>query len=438
LAGAHTPSGLTFIVNSSADEVDKIPGDGKCKSAPSKKCTLRAAIMENNALGGGNTIVLPAGTYHLTIVGDGENAGATGDFDILRNVTLQGSYAPTTIIDDAAGDRVLDVRSGVAKISGVTIQGGYLVNDAGGGIVVQAAAKAIVRDSILTNNHSTVEGGAIENWGKLTLVQSTIGPSNSATFGGGGIGNNGVLKIVRTRLTGNHAAGVVSNRIGGALLNFGSVVILQSTLDNNRADHGAGLYNAANGSVTMVNSTVAQNHFDSNSNNASDGAGIYNDQAQLNLYNVTLADNVSGLNAQTGGLYNAGGANAYNSILDRNLVLVNKNPPLYAAADCYGPLSGIGNVKFYNLIYAPVNCAYGGDPSVKTNIHANLGALQNNGGFTPTEALLAGSPAIDTGNPTGCKNQNGQLLTNDQRNAPRPTDGNGDGKARCDRGAYEY
>ncbi|MBI4671365.1 MAG: CSLREA domain-containing protein [Chloroflexi bacterium] len=435
----HAPTVLTFTVNSSADEADANPGNGKCASTPSKKCTLRAAIMENNALGGGNTIVLPAGAYLLAINGVNEDASATGDLDILHSVNLQGSHAPTTIVDAQGVDRVLDVRAGSAVISGVTIRGGYLVNDYGGGIAIQSGAKAKLRNSILTNNHSTVEGGAIENLGKLTIVQSTLGPYNSATNGGGGIGNSGILKLVRTRLTENHVVGVVPNRIGGAVLNVGSsVVILQSTLDNNRADHGAGLYNAGGGSVTMVNSTVANNHYDSTSSNASDGAGIYNYQAQLNLYNVTLADNISGLNAQTGGLYNAGGANAYNSILDRNLVLVNPNLQIYAAADCYGPLSGILNVKFYNLIYAPVNCNYGPDPSVQTNVHANLGALQNNGGFTPTEALLASSPAIDTGNPKGCKDSNGNVLPNDQRNAPRPTDGDGNGKARCDRGAYEY
>jgi CSLREA domain-containing protein len=433
----NAPDGLTFTVNSTADEVDKNPGDGKCKSKPSHLCTLRAAIMENNARGGGNIIVLPAGTYTLTIGGAGENASATGDLDILHDVKIQGSYAPTTIIDRQGGDRVLDVRGGTAKISGVTMQGGYLVNDYGGGIVIQSGATGILRDSIVTNNHSTTVGGAIKNLGKLTIIQSTIGPYNSATYAGGGIDNAGKLKIVKTRFTENHVVGVVPNRDGGAIFNGGTVTILQSTLDHNRADYGAGLYNG--GDSKLVNSTVAANTYDSNSNNASDGAGIYNNSVgTMNLFNVTLADNQSGLNAQTGGLYNGGAANAYNSILDRNLVLVNPNPQIYAAADCYGPLSGVLNVMYYNLIYAPLGCNFGPDPSTQTNVHANLGALQNNGGFTPTEALQSGSPAIDLANPGGCINQKNHVLTTDQRNAPRPTDGNNDNIARCDIGGYEY
>ncbi|HZY41745.1 MAG TPA: choice-of-anchor Q domain-containing protein, partial [Anaerolineae bacterium] len=54
-----------------------------------------------------------------------------------------------------------------------------------------------------------------------------------------------------------------------------------------------------------------------------------------------------------------------------------------------------------------------------------LGALANNGGFTQTHSLLAGSPAIDTGTNTGCP-------ATDQRGAVRPAG------VRCDVGAFEY
>src|SRR5262245_61853071 len=70
-----------------------------------------------------------------------------------------------------------------------------------------------------------------------------------------------------------------------------------------------------------------------------------------------------------------------------------------------------------------------------------LGPLQNNGGPTQTHALLSRSPAIDTGNPNGCRDQFdqfGALLLKDQRGLRRTVDGNGDGTARCDIGAYEF
>ena len=66
-----------------------------------------------------------------------------------------------------------------------------------------------------------------------------------------------------------------------------------------------------------------------------------------------------------------------------------------------------------------------------------LGPLQNNGGPTQTHALVAGSPAIDAGNPSGCRDSLGVLLLADQRGFLRLDDGNHDGTSRCDIGAYE-
>jgi len=63
-----------------------------------------------------------------------------------------------------------------------------------------------------------------------------------------------------------------------------------------------------------------------------------------------------------------------------------------------------------------------------------LGPLQNNGGPTETIALLPGSPAIDAGNPAGCTDGSGHLLTTDQRGMPRPDREDAVG---CDMGAYE-
>ena len=76
-AGAYPA--LSFSVNSSADTHDLVPGDGSCKDGGGQ-CTLRAAIMKaNHYPGGGVTIIIPAGTYTLTIASAGIDDETSGD-----------------------------------------------------------------------------------------------------------------------------------------------------------------------------------------------------------------------------------------------------------------------------------------------------------------------------------------------------------------------
>jgi len=63
-------------------------------------------------------------------------------------------------------------------------------------------------------------------------------------------------------------------------------------------------------------------------------------------------------------------------------------------------------------------------------IDPKLGPLANYGGPTQTYKLLAGSPAIDAGD-------NNIIILTDQRGFPRKKDGNGDGVAVVDIGAFE-
>jgi hypothetical protein len=124
--------------------------------------------------------------------------------------------------------------------------------------------------------------------------------------------------------------------------------------------------------------------------------------------------------------------------------LVMKNSILYGNShrqlvnfvddDCFGTLTS-GD---YNLVGTLSNCTLDGETGHDL-IGADplLGPLADNGGKTFTHALLEGSPAIDGGNPAGCKGIDDVTLYFDQRGVNRPQDGDKDGSNVCDIGAYE-
>jgi hypothetical protein len=119
-----------------------------------------------------------------------------------------------------------------------------------------------------------------------------------------------------------------------------------------------------------------------------------------------------------------------NSIVANNLVKGQSN-------DCFGTFTSDG----YNFISDDTCFASPstGDQigTVSMPIDPLLGPLAFNGGPTQTRALAPLSPAVDGGNPGGCRDGTGTLLPVCQRGLPRTVDGNGDGTAVCDIGAFE-
>ncbi len=280
-APAHATTGMTFTVNSPDDVPDVRPGNGKCETAKNNKvCTLRAAIMETNQLGGSNTVNLPAGTYYLTIPGKNEDEGRTGDLDIKSNLTLKGAGSATTIIDgnrSVLSDRVIHILGGAVKIQGVTIDdGGDDAGDTqlkGGGIWIAPGAKLTLLKSVVgalvggtgVGNRAAV-GGGIYSQGKLTVKNSTISLNTamrntnnpSLDLYGGGIYGDGTSNttLVKTTVTDNLAA-----FRGGGIHTDGKLTVKKSLVQNNIAlnalgyySYGGGIHNT--GKVTIADSTI--------------------------------------------------------------------------------------------------------------------------------------------------------------------------------------
>src|SRR5438105_2069281 len=187
----HVPA-VTFVVNTTADTADATPGDGVCADSGGA-CSLRAAISENNALGGGNTITLPAGTYTQTLVAAAEDLNAGGDFDIRASVTINGAGSATTIIQanaspGVATERVIHLIGGGTSvtINDVTIQNGRLTTTASGaGIRLEVANEGVTLNRVLiTNNQSSGAGGGVTIIGTgqtININDSTISNNNAGS-----------------------------------------------------------------------------------------------------------------------------------------------------------------------------------------------------------------------------------------------------------------
>jgi hypothetical protein len=393
-----------FTVNSPSDVVGAVPlNDGICATAynngvPNGVCTLRAAIMEaNHAPEGPHTISIPAGTYILIIPSSGTDNETSGALKIAAGMSIIGAGSLTTIIDangSVTSDRGFRVVSGVtANIAGVTIRNGAVSR--GGGIANV--------------------GGGIYNEGTLTLTNTRVS-GNSADFSGG-IENIGTLTLINSTVSDNSARGAFISS-GGINNSGGTLTLINTTVSNNRAGWGAaGIFNSG-GTLTLTNSTVSGNIANDN------GGGIYNN-GTANVFNSTITNNRSDADnnfaGTGGGVFNQSGR----TFTFQNTIFDNNFNTFFGINDCAGTLTSTGN----NLMTTvPSGCSIAG--SVVTIAPPLLGPLQDNGGSTQTHALLAGSPAIDAGNPGGCRDQFGALLTTDQRGFPRPAVG-------CDIGAYE-
>ena len=262
-------------------------------------------------------------------------------------------------------------------IRGVTMSGAVAIGFAGGA-VGKGGPGALVLDSVVIAGNSAATGPALFfNLGQTTISNSTL-TDNHSTFGGGAI-----------------AAQQASPGVTG------TATVVNSTIEGNSSPEFGGAVFIADGTdLRILSSTITQNTANDDNNTSGDAGGIYNNSSTVAIANTILAGNTVGPGAPSADGQCAGAAftsSGYN---------------LRSADDpgCSG----------FNVTGDIVEA----DPK--------LGTLGDNGGPTPTVALLTDSPAIDKGDPDSpvegffptCPNT-------DQRGVSRL------GPNRCDIGAFE-
>ncbi len=246
---------MTFTVTKTEDTAD-----GACDA----DCSIREAIGAAN-MRSGATVSIPAGNYTTTLAGASEDANATGDFDILSNVTIMGAGANSTIIDGGGLDRIFHI-NGLFNVSitGVIVQNGNTDTSFGGG------------------------GGILNDGGALTITSCAVS-NNISNIGGGGIlSESGSLNIINSTINGNES----TNSAGGGVNNQGGVfTVNNSTFSDNTSDaNGGGIYNGFGSVVTITNSTITRNW----GKTGTSASGVRNWGSTITFSNTIVANQISG------------------------------------------------------------------------------------------------------------------------------------------------
>lgn len=406
--------------------------DGVCDA----DCSLRDAITAANAGVGAQRVLLGAGHYELTLPTEKDDEGAildedanlNGDLDVTGDIAVLGAGVGRTVVQgsDSARDRLFEVRPG---------------------------GRLRLEDLSLEKGHTSFYGGALENHGEAFLrrvdLKDNFGSAAFAPGAGGAIANFGRMEIDQARFTDNHAfAGEGYFGHGGALYNAGDLRVRDSRFDDNSTSddddsgYGGAIYNR--GTLEVIRSAFVGNTLSV----YGEGSAIANDGGRLTLSNSTLSGNSGDVvsngvrySRQPGvpqatlvhvtvaanegfGVRNRGVLTLRNSILAGN-----RDETGETVQNCLNEGAYRYSARGLLLGSGAGNCT--GEVNVEDSqvFVGVLYSLADNDGFSPTHALRPRSPAVDAAL--------GNCPAQDQRGSLRPRDGDGDGVAVCDLGAYE-
>jgi hypothetical protein len=269
----------TFTVNTTADPAPPTDLSTACAGV-ANDCSLRSAILKANATAGTDTVMVPAGTYTLTIqpAAGYDTTGYTGALAVLDGVSIVGAGQGATIITGGMSfnDKIFGINPNFdtpfnTSISNLTISNGanqqsYFSGDGDGGAIEFEASGT----------------------GVLTLTNCTVQQSSTVDGDGGGI--------------------AADNELGGS----GGLIVTNSAIQNNTVNEsttggsgiGGGIFLGSETPMTVTNSTIQ-----GNSANQSQGQGggvyLYGPAETVEFHGTTVIGN----NARSdgGGIYAAGG-----------------------------------------------------------------------------------------------------------------------------------
>lgn len=418
-------------------------------------CSLYEAVIAANTDSAYNGCPAGSGADIITFADDYTITLLVTQLEILSPITITGRGITNTVIQASdcnpittpggcspAYNRVFYIGNNDVTLSDLTIQYGNCAN--------------------LTCLDVANSGGGIYSYGNLTLNNVLLN-ANRAQYGGGlYVSGSGSTALNNVTILGNSADS--GDGYGGGAYLSASANFTDVTVNANTAKYGGGIYfyktypynllrtgfvnnsaTAAGGGIynNLSNPAISASFFSGNSANFYlGGGGIYNSESNPTLANVTFSGNKAE-NSYGGGMLNNNSDPVLTNVtFSANLAgggggLLNTNgsaPTLkntiiansMGGGDCVNYSTSLNAASKNNLMEDGSNAcglAHGVNGNV-VGLDPNLGSLANNGGPTPTHALLANSRAIDAGDSASC-------LAADQRDVARPQG------SRCDIGSFE-
>ncbi|QDV83430.1 Calx-beta domain-containing protein [Planctomycetes bacterium TBK1r] len=327
----------------------------------------------------------------LTLV-DGHTNGSGGAIFSQGDLEIRSSVISNNT--SGAGGGINHSASSKRLVIADTIIEGNTSNSSGGGLTSSGPTE--ISNTSITNNQAITVGGGMYSYITTTTLTNTIIDGNTSVIrsGGGVYQYLGTLNVVDSSIANNQAQGTTSGGLGGGIaVDSGTLLVRGSTIAGNTSvNKGGGIdYADRNGSssFSVINSTISGNTTNG------EGGGISVGEGNLNLTHSTVTANTApaGFGSGIANDTRSSGRIA-RSFINSSIVAGNTNSDIDSING--SPASVVS--QNFNLI-GTGNVSSNFNMSSDTNgvVAPGLDILADNGGPTPTHALLAGSPAIDGG-----------------------------------------
>ena len=459
--GLHDVVSLQAAPSAVSLHVDDATGHDvpSCGPAVAPCKTISYALV--NQADDDDSILITTGIFSDNLTVDSLSLTFRGGFTISGTEWVKGTGP--TIIDGGGADRVFLIQDSTAVLEGLTIRGGVaaaggggaqikrstvsfsdtvisgnkVTGGDGGGLAAFEDSVVVLAGVVISDNQvaatatSGRAGGLLVASGSEATLTDVSVAGNTARAGGGGVFASGLqttVSISRSRIFSNTTGGAPSGGGGGLEVSQGTLVLADSTVAGNEAagSQGGGLLASGGSVVSVLRSRFADNLA------AEQGGALAAVGSTVSISTALVTGNETG----------SGIANVL-AISDTAVTLANSTVAANNPLGDQAVMLWTGSLEVANTIMWNNGPNLASGPACPACITVTYSDIQGGwSGYTNknTDPLFIGggnyklglgSPCVDAGTNAGA-------LAHDLDGESRLLDGDGDGVATVDIGAYEF